>query len=85
MPAPEQTRVRLFAAARDAAGVAELTVPGRTPVAVIAELRERFGPAMQRVLAVSSLLVDGRTVPATSAEALPNDCPVDVLPPFAGG
>jgi molybdopterin converting factor small subunit len=41
---------------------------------------------IDRILRVSSLLIDGVAVPtADSARALSADAVVDVLPPFAGG
>ena len=75
--------VRYFAAAAEAAGREEevLDVAG-TAGALRVELTHRYGPAMQRVLDVGSLLVDGVVTrdPARRIAAR-----VDVLPPFAGG
>lgn len=76
--------VRLFAAARAAAGAAELTVTAGT----VGELKERLsadlGPDFARVVRGSSVLVNG-TVSAADSAALPNGSTVDILPPFAGG
>lgn len=77
----EEVTVRLFAAARDAAGTAQLQVaPG--PIGQrLAELGlgDRFG----QVLALSSLVCDG--VRIEPAAEVPAGAVVDVLPPFAGG
>jgi molybdopterin converting factor small subunit len=75
--------VRYFAAARAAAGVAEV----RAQAATVAELRLHLGEHNQRladVLARSSFLVNGLAC-HDSAAALPEEATVDVLPPFAGG
>jgi sulfur-carrier protein len=80
--------VRYFAAAAEAAGVDEESLPASEAGAVttLGELREllvaRYGPLMARVVANGSFLVDGvvRRDPAA-----PLGAQVDVLPPFAGG
>ncbi len=79
--------VRYFAAAAEAAGVEEERIPLTGPdAATVGALRDllvaRYGPAMARVVANGSFLVDGivRRDPAASIGAQ-----VDVLPPFAGG
>ena len=82
-------RVRYFAAAAEAAGTAaeDVALPdGATAADLVAALTVR-GPALARVLAISSLLVDGvvredrdRPLAATGTMVA-----VDVLPPFAGG
>lgn len=78
--------VRYFAGARAASGMDEEQVPvtGVWPLEDLARhLTERHGPALGRVLAAASFLVDetagarDRVVTAGSV--------VDVLPPFAGG
>lgn len=75
--------VRYFAAAAEAAGRDEeqVTVEA-TAGALRAWLADRYGPAMQQVLAAGSLLVDGTV---TRDPARPLRAQVDVLPPFAGG
>lgn len=78
--------VRYFAAAAEAAGLEEerLELGGASPT--VGALRDllvaRYGPAMARVVANGSFLVDGvvRRDPAATLGAQ-----VDVLPPFAGG
>lgn len=78
-----QVRVRYFAAAAEAAGREEETLPA---VATVGELRAvlkaRYGEAMARVMASGSFLVDG-VVSRDDARSL--GLRVDVLPPFAGG
>jgi molybdopterin converting factor small subunit len=75
--------VRYFAAAAEAAGREEETLPA---VPTVGELRSvllaRYGDAMARVLASGSFLVDG-VVSRDDSRALGSR--VDVLPPFAGG
>ncbi|GGI46149.1 molybdopterin converting factor small subunit [Agromyces flavus] len=79
--------VRYFAAAAEAAGVEEERIVVADPdAATVGALRDllvaRYGPAMSRVVANGSFLVDGvvRRDPAA-----PLGAQVDVLPPFAGG
>lgn len=83
MTEPAEVLVRYFAGAAEAAGREQELLPR---VATIAELRadlvERHGAAMARVLEVGSLLVDG--VVSRDPDRAIGDR-VDVLPPFAGG
>ena len=78
--------VRYFAAAAEAAGVEEERIALHEHAPTLGPLRDllvaRYGPAMGRVVANGSFLVDGvvRRDPAT-----PIGAQVDVLPPFAGG
>jgi molybdopterin converting factor small subunit len=78
--------VRYFAAAAEAAGIEEETLPRAEAGATVGELREllveRYGAGMARVVANGSFLVDG--VVQRDAAA-PLGASVDVLPPFAGG
>ena len=75
--------VRYFAAAADAAGVLEESLPTVATVGALrAVLIERYGDAMTRVLAAGSFLVDG-VVSRDDSRVLGSR--VDVLPPFAGG
>jgi sulfur-carrier protein len=77
-------RVRLFAAVREAAGVAEVEVPPGTLGSVLADLSERFGERFSAVLDYASVRVDGerRGDPATP---VPDGAELAVLPPFSGG
>jgi sulfur-carrier protein len=75
--------VRYFAGARAAAGISEETVAANTLDELLRQLEGR-GERMPAILGVSSFLVDGLATHDRSA-ALPADCVIDILPPFAGG
>lgn len=75
--------MRYFAAAAEASGVEEESLPAVSTVGELkAVLLERYGDAMARVLASGSFLVDGVV---SRDDARPLGARVDVLPPFAGG
>ena len=78
-------QVRFYAAARDAAGVPDVTVPAHSTAELVAALTGKFGEPMERVLRIASLLVDGQRVGTAVDRKLSDDATVDVLPPFAGG
>ena len=73
--------VRFFACARAAAGTPEAKLAAGTS---IAELTATASPELAKVLAASSFLVDGLSWRDRDA-ALPDECTLDILPPFAGG
>jgi sulfur-carrier protein len=80
--------LRYWAAARDAAGVAEQKVTADTLAMALAQagesdVRARLEPVLQR----SSFLVDGAPVGRRAAESvqLSDGAVIEVLPPFAGG
>lgn len=79
--------VRYWAAAREAAGVAEEELDATTLAAALADVTERRGERLGAVLARCAFLVDeepvGRRDP--HAVALRDGSLVEVLPPFAGG
>ena len=75
--------VRFWAAARAAAGRAEQAYDAATLGAVIAALEAEHGPALAKVLAHCSFLVDG--VRARPELPLVEGADIEVLPPFAGG
>ena len=84
--------LRYWAAARDAAGVAEETITADTLAQALAAARGSADPGEQdsrlrAVLARSSFLIDGTPVGvrAPAAVILTDDCVIEVLPPFAGG
>ena len=81
--------IRYWAAAKQAAGLAEETVQAPTLAAAIAAaLDRRDGDrALSTVLARSSFLVDGSPVGGRAAGdvLLPEAAVIEVLPPFAGG
>ncbi|MCU0284578.1 MAG: hypothetical protein MUD13_11905 [Candidatus Nanopelagicales bacterium] len=76
---------RLFAAARAAAGRAEVQVPAGPVAAAVAALLAEAPDRLADVVAISSLVSDGRRLDPASGDQLPAGATVDVLPPFAGG
>lgn len=80
------TRVRLFAALRDAAGSAEVDVAATTVAGMLDELADRFGDVMTRRLGAAVVVVDGDTLPrGDTTRDLRDADEVVVMPPFAGG
>jgi molybdopterin synthase sulfur carrier subunit len=75
--------VRFWAAARAAAGRAEQPYDAATLGAVVTALAAEHGPALAKILAHCSFLVDG--VRAGADFTLPEGGEIEVLPPFAGG
>ncbi len=75
--------LRLFASAREAAGVGRTDLPGRTVGAVLREARARFGEEFARVLLGSRVWVNG--MPADEDTSLTDTDEVAVLPPVSGG
>lgn len=85
--AQQTVRVRYFAGARSAAGVAEehIEVGERASVAdVLDVLRDRRGERLATVLPACSFLLDGVAV-RDHTVVVPARADLDVLPPFAGG
>jgi sulfur-carrier protein len=78
--------MRYWAAAKDAAGVAEQTVTADTLAAALSVIATA-GSRLSAVLARSSFLIDGNPVGMRAAEAVPltDGAVIEVLPPFAGG
>lgn len=84
--------MRYWAAAKEAAGVAEETVTADTLAAALTVIggqrRESAGAtALSTVLARSSFLIDGHPVGLRAADSvvLAEGAVIEVLPPFAGG
>ena len=75
--------VRYYAAARAAAGVEGEAIVAPTLADLVDTVSAR-GDRLAKVLGSASFLVDGLVWHDRYA-ALPGDCTVDVLPPFAGG
>jgi len=75
--------LRLFASAREAAGVDRVEIDGVTVAEVLAAARGRFGPAFERVLAGCKVWVNGE--PAHDDDPLAKGDEVAVLPPVSGG
>lgn len=78
-------RVRLFAAAREAAGTGQTEARAGPLPAVLDELCDRFGPEFARRLEVCSILVDGQAVRRDADADVPDGAEVAILPPVSGG
>jgi molybdopterin synthase sulfur carrier subunit len=80
--------MRYWAAAKDAAGVAEQRLTADTLAAALAQAAETQGAGRLRaVLDRSSFLIDGDPVGRRAADSieLRDGSVIEVLPPFAGG
>jgi sulfur-carrier protein len=77
-------RIRLFAALREAAGVAEVAARPGPLQGILDELGDRFGERFTAVLGYSSVLVDGERW-RDPAAPVPDGAEVALLPPFSGG
>ncbi len=75
--------LRLFAAAREAAGLTTDEVPASTVAEVLEEARRRYGERFTAVLATSKVWVNGE--PAGPATPVTETDVVAVLPPVSGG
>jgi molybdopterin converting factor small subunit len=82
MPQPATVTVRYWAGARGAAGTDAETHEGDTLGAVLDAAVDAH-PALERVVAVSTFLLDGRA--SERSAPLRDGVTVEVLPPFAGG
>ena len=80
--------MRYWAAAKEAAGVAEHELTADTLAAAVAAAAARQGgERLRAVLTRSSFLIDGNPVGRRAAESvvLADGNVIEVLPPFAGG
>lgn len=75
--------LRLFAAARVAAGTARDTLSGATVGDVLDAAVARYGPDFTEVLGTCAVWVNG--VPAGRGAAVGADDEIGVLPPVSGG
>jgi molybdopterin converting factor small subunit len=75
--------LRLFAAAREAAGTGRELVPGATVGDVLDAAVARFGDDFAAVLAISKVWCNGEV--AERADAVTDHDEVAVLPPVSGG
>ena len=75
--------LRLFAAAREAAGTAVETINAETVGAALADACTRHGEAFGAVLAQSKVWLNGE--PASLDAAIADGDEVAVLPPVSGG
>jgi molybdopterin converting factor small subunit len=75
--------LRLFAAAREAAGAGRAELPGRTVGDVLAAAGDRFGAGFREVLATAQVWRNGE--PCASSDPVAEGDEVAVLPPVSGG
>jgi sulfur-carrier protein len=75
--------VRLFAAAREAAGTGRVELPGSTVAEVIDEAVRRFGPTFGALLPSCQVWINGS--PAEAGQPIGDGDEVAVLPPVSGG
>ena len=78
-------RVRLFAAARAAAGEAEVTAEAGELDTLLTALEDRYGPEFAKVLGVATVLVDGSHAERGEGAVVEDGAEVAILPPFSGG
>jgi molybdopterin converting factor small subunit len=82
MPQPATVTVRYWAGARAAAGVDGELLAGATVGDVLAAAVEAH-PELERVVAVSTFLLEGRA--SERSAPVREGLTLEVLPPFAGG
>jgi molybdopterin converting factor small subunit len=75
--------LRLFAAAREAAGTGRDVVPGATVAEVLTEARARYGEHFTEVLAGCRVWLNGEA--ARGSDPVGESDEVAVLPPVSGG
>jgi molybdopterin synthase sulfur carrier subunit len=75
--------VRLFAAAREAAGTARDELPGNTVGDVLAQATGRYGERFAAVLGSCKIWVNGD--PADPGDPIADTDELAVLPPVSGG
>jgi MoaD family protein len=76
-------QLRLFAAAREAAGTSRAVLPGATVAEVLAAAVSQFGSDFERVLSSCKIWVNGEAVEANTPVSDSDE--VAVLPPVSGG
>lgn len=75
--------LRLFAAARDAAGTGRDEVPGATVGEVLSAAGHRYGDSFVKVLETCKIWVNGE--PAEPGDTIASTDELAVLPPVSGG
>jgi sulfur-carrier protein len=75
--------LRLFAAAREAAGTGRAEVVGDTVAEVLMAAESRFGPQFSAVLGTCRIWVNGEAAAPEAAVTATDE--VAVLPPVSGG
>jgi molybdopterin synthase sulfur carrier subunit len=81
--APARVTLRLFAAAREAAGTGRIDAPGSTVDAVLGWAAAAFGPDFAALLGSCRVWCNGE--PAEATTVLADGDEVAVLPPVSGG
>ncbi len=76
-------RLRLFAAAREAAGTGDDVVSGSTVAEVLAEAERRYGPTFADIVRSSKVWLNGEECDMSSLVTDVDE--VAVLPPVSGG
>lgn len=76
-------RLRLFAAAREAAGVSDDVVEGATIAEVLAEAQRRYGVDFADILRTSKVWLNGEESDVSSPVRDSDE--IAVLPPVSGG
>jgi molybdopterin converting factor small subunit len=76
-------RLRLFAQARECAGIADTSVEAATVGEVLDAAAARYGPRFEAICATSTVWLNGES--ANRACAVGEDDEVAVLPPVSGG
>jgi molybdopterin synthase sulfur carrier subunit len=76
-------QLRLFAQAREAAGIAQVSCEGSTVEEVVHNAIAMFGPTFAEVVKMSKVWVNGEEVPP--GHMVHNNDEVAVLPPVSGG
>lgn len=76
-------RLRLFAAAREAAGTDDDVVSGSTVAEVLAEAERRYGPTFADIVRSSKVWLNGEECDMSSLVTDVDE--VAVLPPVSGG
>lgn len=77
--------MRLFASAREAAGVRVDEFEARTVGEALASMTERYGAGFAAVLSTSRVWVNGDEPPEGNSTELHDGDEVAVLPPVSGG
>jgi molybdopterin converting factor small subunit len=76
-------RLRLFGPAREAAGTGSVEMTGESVERILSAAEGRFGQDFARVVAVSSIWLNG--VAAAPDARVDSDDEVAVIPPVSGG
>lgn len=76
-------KLLLFGPAREAAGLSHIVLPGRNVGEIIAAAEDRFGELFVRIMATSSVWLNGDAVEPDAA--VDDGDEVAVIPPVSGG